>query len=161
MVQRLSEISMKVRNYWRDEQMRYYSTQRPITPGSYPAPAFNQVTAIHNYDSRTYCEEIGREARGYIEYGHPLHPEVAIDFELTPPPSKIKKIRFIGMDSWRCMIFEDESGKLWKYTEPGERPMERHDRLYSSTNNALDGEPCWPMMPDIDYQIEADNQDTK
>ena len=76
--------------------MRYYSTQRPITPGSYPEPAFNQVTAIHNYDSRTYCEEIGREARGYIEYGHPLHPEVAIDFELTPPPSKIKKIRFIG-----------------------------------------------------------------
>ena len=74
---------------------------------------------------------------------------------------KIKKIRFIGMDSWRCMVFEDESGKLWKYTEPGEHPMERHDRLYSSTNNALDGEPCWPMMPDIDYQIEADNQDTK
>lgn len=45
--------------------MKYYSTQRPITPGSYPKPAFNQVTAILNYDSRTYCEGIGREAWGY------------------------------------------------------------------------------------------------
>ncbi len=59
--------------------MKYYSTQHPLTPGSYPEPVFNQVTAIHKYDSKTYCEEIGREALGYIEYGHPLHPEVAID----------------------------------------------------------------------------------
>ena len=139
--------------------MRYYSTQRPLTPGSYPESAFNQVTAIHNYDFKTYCEEIGREAWGYIEYKQPLHPENAIDFELTPPPGKIKKIRFIGIDSWRCMVFKDESGMLWKYAEPGDLPMKRHDRLYSSTNNALDGEPCWPMKPDIDYRIETDRQE--
>ena len=81
-----------------------------------------------------------------------LHGDAAEGYELTPPPSKIKKIRFIGMDSWRRMVFKDESGKLWKYTEPGELPMERHDRLYSSTNNALDGEPCWPMMPEDVYK---------
>ena len=59
--------------------MRYYSTQCPITPGSYPEPENNKITEIHNYENKTYCEEIGREALGYIEYGHPLHPEVAID----------------------------------------------------------------------------------
>ena len=48
--------------------MRYYSTQHPLTPGSYPEPVLNQVTAIHNYEDKTYCEEIGREALGYIEY---------------------------------------------------------------------------------------------
>ena len=99
--------------------------RRPLTPGSYPKSAFNQVTAIHNYDFKTYGEEIGREAWGYIEYKQPLHPENAIDFELTPPPGKIKKIRFIGIDSWRCMVFKDESGMLWKYAEPGDLPMKR------------------------------------
>ena len=99
--------------------MRYYSTQRPVTPGSFPKPAGNKVVEIHNYDSKTYCEELGREVWGYI-------------------------------------VYEDEGGKLWKYTEPGGMPRERHDRLYRSTNNALDGEPCWPMLPDIDYRIEGD-----
>lgn len=141
--------------------MRYYSTQHPLTPGSYPEPVLNQVTAIHNYEDKTYCEEIGREAWGYIEYGHPLHPEDAGDFELTPTPRKIKKMRFIGVDGWDRMVFKDEDEYVWKYTEPGDLPMKRHDRLYSSTNNALDGEPCWPMKLDIDYRIETGSQDTK
>lgn len=99
---------------------------------------------------------------GYIEYGHPLHPEVAIDFELTPPPSKIKKIRFIGMDSWRCMIFEDRIRKAVEIYGAGRTSDGTSRTAYIHLqNNALDGEPCWPMMPDIDYQIEADNQDTK
>ena len=38
--------------------MKYYSTQRPVMPGSYPKPAANKVTKIHNYEQKTYCEEI-------------------------------------------------------------------------------------------------------
>lgn len=133
--------------------MRYYSTQRPVTPGTFPKPNGNRVVDIHNYDSSVYCEEIGRVAWGYIDYEQPLHPEDAIDYELYPVPQKVKSVRFVGVDSWGRRVFEDESGKLWKYTEPGLMPQDRHDRLYSSTNNALDGEPCWPMMPDIDYRI--------
>lgn len=39
--------------------MRYYSTQRPVMPGSFPKEG---VQEIHNFDSRTYVPEIGREA---------------------------------------------------------------------------------------------------
>ena len=45
--------------------MRYYSTQRPIMPGSYPKPAGNPVVEIRNFDARVFCGEIGREAWGY------------------------------------------------------------------------------------------------
>lgn len=62
--------------------MRYYSTQRPVTPGSFPKPIGNKVVGIHNYDSKTHCEEVGREAWGYIEYEQPLDPQVAADYEL-------------------------------------------------------------------------------
>ena len=141
--------------------MRYYSTQRPILPGGFPKPVGNRALDVRNFEDKTYCEEIEREAWGYIEYEHPIHPESALDYELTPPPRKIRIVRFAGVDSWGREVFKDETGKLWKYTEPGEAPKERHERLYSSTGNALDGEPCWPMLPDIDYRILADKEGTK
>lgn len=68
--------------------MRYYSTQRPIMPGSYPKPSSNTVLEIVNFDARTYCDEIRREAWGYIEYKLPLTPETATDYELLPLPVK-------------------------------------------------------------------------
>lgn len=60
--------------------MRYYSTQRPIIPGSYPNRV--AVEAIHNFDTKTFCEEIGWEAWGYIEYSEPLTKEQAEAYEL-------------------------------------------------------------------------------
>lgn len=141
--------------------MKYYSTQHPIVPGSYPELGENHVVEICNYDSKTYCEEIDREAWGYIEFEHPLQPEDAIDFDLIPPPRKVKPVKCVGIDSWSRMVFQDENGKLWKYTAPGETPMEMHERLYSSTNNDFDGEPCWPMLPDVDYRIEIDSRNSK
>lgn len=39
---------------------------------------------IVNFDARTYCDEIKREAWGYIEYKLPLTPETAADYELIP-----------------------------------------------------------------------------
>ena len=35
------------------------------------------------FDTSTYCEEIGREAWGYIEYREPIAPEQAAVYELT------------------------------------------------------------------------------
>ncbi len=64
--------------------MKYYSTQRPITPGSFPKPMGNRVMNIWNFDRPVFCPEIGREAWGYIEYEQPLTPEQAIDYELSP-----------------------------------------------------------------------------
>lgn len=67
--------------------MRYYSTQRPVMPGSYPNR--DSVEEIHNFDTKTFCEEIGREAWGYIEYREPLTKEQAEAYELTPGDTKI------------------------------------------------------------------------
>lgn len=62
---------------------RYYSTQRPVVPGSFPKPAENKILGIKNFDKRTYCAEIKREAWGYIEYEHALSMENAADYELV------------------------------------------------------------------------------
>ena len=62
--------------------MKYYSTQRPVSPGSYPCK--NSVVEIHNFDNRTFCEEIGAEAWGYIEYNCELSEKEAAEYELVP-----------------------------------------------------------------------------
>lgn len=67
--------------------MRYYSTQRPVTPGSFPNADSNRALKVHNFDGKTYCAEIRREAWGYIDYEQPLSPEEAASFELTPETS--------------------------------------------------------------------------
>lgn len=64
--------------------MRYYSTQRPVAPGTFPQPQGNKVVDIHNYDSKTYCEKLGRDVWGYITYEQPLAPGEAEKWELTP-----------------------------------------------------------------------------
>ena len=63
--------------------MRYYSTQRPIGPGTFPKPQGNAVKEVFNFDSKTYCEEVGREAWGYIEYEQPIDPQAAADYFLV------------------------------------------------------------------------------
>lgn len=134
--------------------MKYYSIQRPITPGSYPKSPFMKVLNIVNFGFRTYCKEIGREAWGYIEYKMPLHPEDAAEYELMPIPEKIIHISFIGVDSWGCRVYKDETGRFWKYSDPGEMPEERHDGLYRASSNDPDGEPDYPLCGDMDYRIE-------
>lgn len=61
--------------------MKYYSTQRPVMPISYPNR--ESVEEIRNFDTKTFCEEIGREAWGYIDYREPLTKEQAEAYELT------------------------------------------------------------------------------
>ena len=61
--------------------MRYYSIMRPVMPGSYPKKAAAQE--IENFDEKTFCEEIGREAWGYIDYSEELTESEAADGNLT------------------------------------------------------------------------------
>lgn len=61
--------------------MRYYSTQRPLMPGSYPNR--DGIEEIRNFDTKTFCEEIGREAWGYIDYREALTKEQTEAYELT------------------------------------------------------------------------------
>ena len=67
--------------------MRYYSTQRPIFPGSFPRKA--EVQRIENFDRKKFCEEIGREAWGMIEYKRELQRAEADAYELVPAGMKL------------------------------------------------------------------------
>lgn len=61
--------------------IRYYSTMRPVMPGG--CPNMETVEEIHNFDRKTFCEEIGTEAWGYIDYREPLTKEQAGAYKLT------------------------------------------------------------------------------
>lgn len=60
---------------------RYYSTQRPLTPGSCPRAGVQEVV---NYDEKKFCEEVGMDAWGFVEYTRELTKQEADDYELTP-----------------------------------------------------------------------------
>ena len=47
--------------------MIYFSTERPVSIGTYPKPQGNSVNAIVNFDEAIFVAEIGRTAWGYIE----------------------------------------------------------------------------------------------
>lgn len=38
---------------------KYYSTQRPVMPGTYPKPEDNPAMLIHNFEKREYVPESG------------------------------------------------------------------------------------------------------
>ena len=136
--------------------MRYYSTQRPIGPGTIPQLKGNKVLEIHNYDQKTYCEEVGREAWGYIEYEKPLTRYDCSSYELAAVQTRVLRLRYVGQDSWSRYVYEDEDGDLWKLTDccsPREVCEERGDTPHSSCNNALDGEPDFPMQADTKWEF--------
>lgn len=67
--------------------MRYFSTQRPLTPGAFPKPSDNRVIAVENfdtYDGRMFCPAVSRLAYGYVDYEKPLTEEQSSDYELIP-----------------------------------------------------------------------------
>ena len=61
----------------------YYSTQRPIGPGTYPKPKGNFPLHIENFDDRTFIPAINREAWGKLTYVSPLSPEDVKSYELV------------------------------------------------------------------------------
>lgn len=61
---------------------RYYSTQRPIFPGGFPNR--EKVEQIKNFDTKIFCEEIGEEAWGFVDYSEPIEKEQADAYELIP-----------------------------------------------------------------------------
>lgn len=62
--------------------MKYYSVERPVTPGSFPKK--DLVQNICNFDQKTFCKKIGAEAWGYIEYSEALSEKEASEYELVP-----------------------------------------------------------------------------
>lgn len=64
---------------------RYYSTLRPIAPGTFPKPSDNKVLNIENFDDKTFVDAIGRSAWGYVEYAKVLDHKEAESYELVLP----------------------------------------------------------------------------
>lgn len=62
---------------------KYYSTQRPIGPGTYPKPQNNKVIEIKNFDKKEKIEKEDINAYGYIKYEKPLMPAAAKAYELS------------------------------------------------------------------------------
>ena len=64
--------------------MKYYSTLRPVAPGTYPKYPANKPTQIFNYDERKFIDEINREAWGWIEYPELLPAHDLDEYDLVP-----------------------------------------------------------------------------
>lgn len=80
---------------------RYYSTMRPFGPGTFPKKDGRET--ITNFDGPEFCEEIGREAWGFIEYAEPLTEQEAAAYELISSEKKI----------WYCVTSSvDDRGRM-------------------------------------------------
>lgn len=64
--------------------MRYYSTLRPISHGTYPKYPNNKVTKIVNYNFRQLEQDINRQVWGYLEYEKPIPEDDAYSYDLVP-----------------------------------------------------------------------------
>lgn len=73
-------------------QYRYYSTQRPISPGTFPK-GDNKPVEIHNFDKRIPVENNTFLAWGYLEYPKPLSETQISDYELRAAPSRIVAVK--------------------------------------------------------------------
>lgn len=76
------DVRNSIKKLEENDIMRYYSTQRPIGPGTYPRQ--DGTETITTFESRVFCEEIGREAWGFIDYKRPITMKQAEDYELVP-----------------------------------------------------------------------------
>jgi hypothetical protein len=53
----------------------------------------------------------------------------------------MRKLKFIGIDSWSRPVYQDESGQIWKDVNLGRG----EPSLHSSADNDFDGEPDMPI----------------
>ncbi len=85
------------------------------------------------------------------------HRGTRLDRELNKLKSVPKSLllTFLGVDSHNRYVYSDERGQLWKHLDCNssmEECQKRGDRLYSSINNAFDGEPDCPMREGIEVE---------
>ena len=86
--------------------MKYYSSERPIAPGSVPVPSGNRILKIKNYDCATLILGTGLPIAfwGMVEYENPLTTQECEDYELIPEDSQ----------KWYCLQTMESEGKIVK-----------------------------------------------
>lgn len=65
-------------------EYKYYSTQRPVSIGTFPKDTDNPPIRIENYTGRTWVELNTRLAWGALVYAKPLPEEEQRSYELMP-----------------------------------------------------------------------------
>ena len=70
---------------------RYYSTQRPISSGTYPNGE-NKPVSIENFDERQPVENGQLQAWGYLEYAEPLSQKEMKDYELKAVSASVTRV---------------------------------------------------------------------
>ena len=65
---------------------RYYSTQRPVAPGTIPPTSKFPPLEVINYDARILVENNTMQDWGEIHYLFPLTAQQISDYELKPAP---------------------------------------------------------------------------
>ena len=61
---------------------KYYSTQRPVSPGTFPNKYDNRPVEVENFDERQWVEGESFRAWGWLIYKNPLSEKEIDDFEL-------------------------------------------------------------------------------
>lgn len=109
------------------ESYKYYSTQRPIEPGSYPKPQDNPPLEIVNYsvDSRIPVEDGALRAWGELTYAAPLTVEQMDSYELKPSRKNLDVRRTMDAQAqvvgeWEKRNHIPETKRLtWWYSDFG------------------------------------------
>lgn len=104
--------------------MKYYSTQRPVAPGTFPKPDGNKVTDIWNFNGPVFCEEIGREAWGYVVYEKALTEKDAANYELMPAGTKL---------FWCVTSSYDDRGRVIAAITATKEAVSKPEHTYTST----------------------------
>ena len=66
-----------------ENEFKYYSVTRPIGPGTFPKDG---MIRFENYDTRTFVDEINREAWGVLFYNRPLSEAEISSYDLMREP---------------------------------------------------------------------------
>ena len=66
--------------------------------------------------------------------------------------NEIKRLKFIGIDSWNRPVYKDEAERLWKDVNLGRGITS----LYNALNNKFDGEPDMPIKGDFEIMKKED-----
>ena len=64
----------------------------------------------------------------------------------------MRKLYFIGIDSWDRPVYKDDSGKLWKDVNLGKGAP----YLHNSVDNTFDGEPDSPLKGEFEIIEEGE-----
>lgn len=75
------------------EMFKYYSTQRPVGPGTFPKLPYNPPVQIVNYDERRPVEGGAFLAWGELVFDKPLAERDASAYELRPAPGNPDRAR--------------------------------------------------------------------